>query len=280
MSRSSRGRRFDRVAVVASLSVAALGSAGILATHASAAPRRVIVIVMENHGYSSIVGSASAPYINGTLIRRGRLFTNYYANFHPSLPNYLAMTSGSNEGCTSDSCSRNISAGNIFRQLWRHHIGFGSYAESMSGPCSASGGSHYAGHHNPEIYYTNMAGSACNKTDLPFSSFNTSKLRRFSFVVPNLIDDMHDGTIQQGDAWLSKHVPAMVSAGAVVIVVFDEGSTGSHGGGHVLAVERGKGIKHARHLRFFSHYSLLAGLVRHFGVTQLKNAAKARPLPI
>ena len=56
---------------------------------------------MENHSYSQIIGNTSAPYMNA-FARRGELFTNMNAISHPSLPNYLALTSGSTLGCTSD----------------------------------------------------------------------------------------------------------------------------------------------------------------------------------
>src|SRR5260370_38713296 len=54
---------------------------------------KVIVILMENEEYSSIIGDPSAPYIN-SLAAGGALATQYDAVSHPSLPNYLALTGG------------------------------------------------------------------------------------------------------------------------------------------------------------------------------------------
>src|SRR3954469_749859 len=63
----------------------------------------VVVAVFENHGYSQIIGSSSAPYFN-SLATGGANFTNYAAITHPSQPNYFAMFSGSTQGITDDSC--------------------------------------------------------------------------------------------------------------------------------------------------------------------------------
>src|SRR5690349_18575204 len=64
----------------------------------------VLVVIDENHSYSSVVGSSSAPYINGTLIAGGALFTNSVALTHPSQPNYLHLFSGASQGVTDDVC--------------------------------------------------------------------------------------------------------------------------------------------------------------------------------
>src|SRR5258707_5264387 len=53
----------------------------------------VIWVMMENHGYNTIIGSPQAPYINGLASGCG-LATNYHNISHPSLPNYIAATAG------------------------------------------------------------------------------------------------------------------------------------------------------------------------------------------
>src|SRR5207237_4943007 len=117
----------------AGLAIALIGQATVVGHVAQASSPPIVVIVMENHEYGSVIGNRSAPYINRTLVPDGLLATNYHAVFHPSLPNYLAMTSGSNDGCTSDSCARrSIAADSLFHQLgsdWR------AYEESMPSAC-------------------------------------------------------------------------------------------------------------------------------------------------
>ena len=62
----------------------------------------VILIVMENHGFDQVAGHS--PYLNA-LARRCGLAADYHAVTHPSLPNYLALTSGSTQGLDGSDCS-------------------------------------------------------------------------------------------------------------------------------------------------------------------------------
>jgi phosphatidylinositol-3-phosphatase len=164
--------------------------------------QHVIWIWMENHSYSAIIGNtAQAPYINSLAGQCG-LATNYHNVSHPSLPNYIAGTSGlavsSLSPFTSD-CSPSkrcsTSAPSIFGQgeSWK------AYEESMP--------------------------SNCDKSTLP----------AFSFITPNLIDDMHDGTTAQGDSWLSANVPNILNSSeytsgtTALFITWDEGTGGSSG---------------------------------------------------
>ena len=80
----------------------------------------VVLIMMENHGFSQIIDNPSAPYIN-YLARTDNLATNYFAIAHPSLNNYLELVGGSNFGIQSDNtpdwhnnyCDSNIVAGTV-----------------------------------------------------------------------------------------------------------------------------------------------------------------------
>ncbi len=63
---------------------------------------------MENEGYSSVIGNASAPYQNG-LASSYALAANHFAVSHPSFPNYLSLIGGSTFGITSD-CRRHSAA--------------------------------------------------------------------------------------------------------------------------------------------------------------------------
>jgi len=242
----------------------------------------VVLIVMENHEYGSIVGSPSAPYLNRVFIPRGTLFTRYYALHHPSLPNYLAMTSGTTSGCTNDSCpTKTYKTNNIFHQLSTHGIGWVGWAESMPRPCDVSSSGSYAARHNPPVYYADLFPKTCRTHDLPYPSQLPAQLRPFTFVTPNLCNDMHDCSVATGDRWLRDHVRPLLQAGAVVIITFDEGSTSVGGGGHVMTAIAGPGVaRGAQDLHRFTHHGLLAGIERWFGVNLLHGAANARPLPV
>ena len=80
--------------------------------------KHVVWIVMENKGYSDVIGSSIAPYINSVAQQCG-VATNFYAESSPSLPNYIAMTSGSTQGISDDDdpSSHRLAAPSIFSQV-------------------------------------------------------------------------------------------------------------------------------------------------------------------
>ena len=181
--------------------------AGPCATSTTANYSHVVWIVLENVGYS-LVGSPRAPYFNALAGECG-LATNDLAVAHPSLPNYLALTSGSTQGVTDDAepASHPLAVANIFSQLrtkWR------AYAESMPSPCDRVTSGTYAARHNPVVYYTNVP--SCARNDVTLSTpLNLSAA--FTFVAPNVCDDMHSCPVAVGDAWL-RHFVALVVASA------------------------------------------------------------------
>ena len=238
----------------------------------------IVLIVMENKTYQTIRGTKSAPYLNGTFIPKGTLYTNYWSISHPSLPNYLALTAGSTLDCKSDACALTFTQNNLFHQLDAKSVGWRGYAESMPSACDGSNAGDYVIRHNPAPYYTDLRAGSCNHRDIAYPTTLPRQLRPFTFVTPNVCNDMHSCSISTGDAWLATHVPALLSKGAVVIITFDEGSDANPQvltavvGPHIRA-----GLKDGTR---YDHYGLLAGLERYFGVPQLKNAATATPLPI
>jgi hypothetical protein len=261
---------------------ALVGMTAVPVPKAGALSPPIVLILMENHEYSSIVGSRSAPYINKTLVRDGLLATNYHAPFHPSLPNYLALTSGSNDGCTTDGCARrSIPANNVFNQLGS---GWKAYDQSMPRACDLGNSGRYAVRHNPPPYYSDLR-STCAAQDvaLPMLAQDLSggTLPAFSFVTPNLCSDMHDCPVSTGDHWLAANVPQLLDAGAVVIVVWDEGTTDAGGGGHVACIMDGPGVtRHSTDSASLTHYSVLAGIEDALGLPRLGHARGATALPV
>lgn len=185
----------------------------------------VTVVMMENRDYASIVGAPDAPYINKTLIEQGALLTNSHAVSHPSEPNYLAIFSGSTQGVSSDDCPLEFSAPNIGQELVAAHKTFRGYSESMpyNGYTGCDANS-YARKHNPWASFTNVPKSS-NLVYRP-NLVPGANMADVTFVVPNLDDDMHDGTTQQGDTWLSKHLPPILAWNAkndgLLILTWDE----------------------------------------------------------
>lgn len=251
------------------------------ATAISVAP--VIVIFMENKERSTIEGSPDATYLK-SFENAGTSFTHYNAVAHPSLPNYLAFASGSTKGKqgTDTITAGELGGKNLWSQLQGKGVSWGVYEEAMPSTCykGVSSGL-YALKHNPAMPFSNIASKAvrCNKV-MPYTSFDVNNLRSVSFIAPDLCNDMHNCSIATGDNWLQARVPAMLAAGAIVIITFDEGSTGTGGGGNVYTALDGPGIPGTTNTATFSHYGLLAALEGRFGLSLLGQAQSAAKLPL
>ena len=239
--------------------------------------QHVVWIVFENKAYSEVIGSSSAPYIN-TLANGCGLATNFHAEAHPSLPNYIAMTSGSTQGITDDDppSSHPLSVPSIFSQTtasWR------SLEESMPSNCAASSSGSYAVKHNPAPYYTNIR-TECASLDVPLAD-PPDVSAKFTFVTPNLCDDMHDCSVATGDAWLSTWLPKILSSAAytsgstAIFITWDEDD--STGGQHiptiVVSPYTAPGTTSAT---LYNHYAMLRTTEELLGITTyLGNAATA-----
>ncbi|MBV9214277.1 MAG: hypothetical protein JOZ25_11605 [Actinobacteria bacterium] len=237
--------------------------------------KHVVWIVMENHAYGEVIGSGDAPYIN-RLAHRCGLATNYRAVTHPSLPNYVAMTSGGTHGIGDDAPPSvdAISSPSIFSQLgggWR------AYAESMPGRCRRSDSGEYAVRHNPATYFTSL-DAICSRHDRPLPRSPT--LKRFTFVTPNLCDDMHDCSTATGDRWLQGFVPKLLrlrdyrNGSTAIFITWDEddGTPGNRVPLLVLA----RSVPHrARSGVYYTHYSLLRTTEEMLGLAPLGRAGSA-----
>jgi hypothetical protein len=254
----------------------------------SKAPARykhVVWIVMENKSYSDVIGSPTAPYIN-RLAKACGVATNFYAESSPSLPNYIAMTSGSTQGITDDEgpSAHRLRVPSIFSQLegdWR------ALQESMPARCAHSDSGVYAVRHNPAVYYTNISRQCVNR-DIPLS-YPLNLSARFTFVTPNICNDMHacptaaDRTtqIRKGDTWLSRFLPKIFasrqyrSGSTAVFLTWDE-DHGGHIPTLVIAPSTSPGTTSNTK---FNHYSLLRTTEQMLGIkTYLGSASSARSM--
>ncbi len=239
----------------------------------------VVLVVLENTAFSSIVGQA--PWLNASAAQ-GRLFTNYVALTHPSLPNYIAFSSGGIQGCINDiACTPNtVTAPSFYGQLEAAGISWASYAENMPANCLGTDvgprPNNYIAHHQPVVYFTDVH-QACLIKSVPLSQLNPAALPAFSFIEPSNAHNMHDGTVQQSDDWLRTTLQPLIDAGAELIVTADEGVTTNQ---FVYTFVSGGGVTPATDAAAYNHYSLLAGLEDHFGLPRLGSAQTATPLPI
>jgi hypothetical protein len=246
----------------------------------------VVWIVFENKSYSQIIGSPDAPYLNGLAAGCG-LATDYHGLAHPSLPNYIAMTSGSTQGITDDAdpASHPLTDPSIFSQLglggWR------ALQESMPSNCYPTNSGLYAARHNPAAYYVNISAD-CALQDVPLGP-QPDLSAPFTFITPNLCHDMHSSPcatasadeVAAGDAWLAQFLPTLFTtpqyrAGSTAVFITwdeDDYTTVQHVPTVVVAPQVAPGIAVATS---FDHYSLLRTTEEMLGLdTYLGNASTA-----
>ena len=251
-----------RIAFLAAMVVAGVvttgGSGGALPS-----PAHVVVIVFENKDASTI-NARSAPTFT-ELGRRYARVTNYSAVAHPSLPNYLALVSGSTHGITSDCVTCRVRGKTIGDQLTEAGHSWDAYAEGYPS------GAGFAKKHVPFLYFPRGAGHV-----RPLSDLNSHALPDLAFVVPDLCHDMHDCPVATGDAWLSRFVPPLlVLRDTVVFVVFDEGVQGNH----VAAFALGSDVRpHSVFAGRVDHYGLLRTIEDMWELPRLGAAARATPI--
>lgn len=223
---------------------------------------------MENHGYDQVVG---LPYIR-TLATAGATLTNYRASSHPSLPNYLALTSGTTWGIGDDGYHV-LPTQDVGNQLTAAGIPWRAYMEGMGSDCKDNEGG-YAVKHDPFAYY----GGRCQSSVVPFSALaadlSAPAPPRFLWITPNLCHDMHDCSPAFGDAWLRGTVPAILGSPAmsngVLFITWDEDDGG--GGNRVLTLVLGS-KRPASPAHPYSHPSLLAAVEDLLGLSRLPATA-------
>lgn len=195
---------------------------------AAAVPQydHIFWVMEENKSYNDIVGSSSAPYINDTLIPKGSLATDDAAITHPSVNNYLADMSGQtyaniDDSCTPSDASCSTNAWNLFDGLEAAGKTWATYEESMPSACFTSYKSgEYVERHDPAPYFNQIRDNAsrCGQ-DKPYTNLatdlqSTATTPNFSFVTPNVQDDMHNGTVSEADTWLENNLPTIFDSPA------------------------------------------------------------------
>jgi hypothetical protein len=263
------------------------------ATGASAAgPPHMMVIVEENEGYSQIIGSGAAPFIN-SLASSYASATKWYGLTDSSLGDYVALISGTIGSYTSPT---------LMSELAAHGISWKAYMEDMPSACyTGAGVGNYSKVHNPFVYFKSITHDAaqCNRV-VPFrdkngdgfaTDLNDNTAPSFMYVVPNVCDDMHDSCsplksqIKQGDQWLKANLPVVFNSpwyadGGVVIITWDSAKTSdtsgwnTGSGGHVATIV----ISAKSQGRFSSggnHYGTLRAIEEAYGMPLLGGSAMA-----
>ncbi len=264
--------------------------------------RTVFVVLMENHNWSDIVGSASAPYMN-SLLAVGAHTTQYFnpPRIHPSEPNYLWLEAGSNFGILNDanpSTNHQATTDHLVSQLEGVGVTWRTYQEGISGTtCPLTGTGRYAPKHNPMIYFddvtdTNSVTSAhCIAHVRPYTELaadlSAGTTARYNFITPDLCHDMHDtcaptsNSIRQGDDWLSTAIPAIMAStaysdGGLILITWDESEGGDFPIGMIaLGATVTPGHTSTIH---YTHGSTLRTVEEIFGVPLLRDAMTSTDL--
>lgn len=266
--------------------------------------QHVVVIALENANYGDVVGTQNMPYLT-SLMSQGALVSKYYANTHPSLPNYFIMTTG--QAITNnDAYSGVVTTDNVVREIAAAGKTWKVYAESLpsSGYIGGDKGP-YVRHHNPFSFFSDVQQSTTEAAQVvPFAQFTSDittgpsfKLPNYSFIVPNLVDDAHScptgGTtdctlssrLKTADGWLQHNIGPLLSTtefqtSGLLIVLFEESADDiTNGGGHVLAMMTGTHVRagYKTSTTSYDHRSLLSLTMKAIGVPNIPNGADAAP---
>lgn len=240
----------------------------------------VVLVIEENKAYSALTGNPDASYIN-QLAARGVLLTDYRAVAHPSLPNYLALFSGSTQQVEDDGCHYAFNAATLYGELRAVHASFVTYAEGLPEPgYTGCGIGQYRKKHNPAAYWQPLRVPA--QATQPFSTFpaDFAHLPAVAFVIPDMLNDMHDGSIRMGDDWLKQHLSAYAnwasSHNSLLIVTWDE-DDGTEGN-HIMTLLTGAHLRPGKYAGSYDHYSLLRLLEDLHGAGHAGNSAHATSL--
>jgi phospholipase C len=235
---------------------------------------------MENKSYGDVIGSSAAPFENELAADCG-VATNYHGVTHPSLPNYIAASSGDPQGITDDNApaSHPLGVASIYGQLAAIGKTWRDYEESAPGNCPLASMDRYAVKHDPAAYYTGIR-SDCARWDVPLGTTSSGNfltdltngtLPSFAFVTPNLCNDTHDCPVAAGDAWLQSWFPKILASpnyaagNTVVFLTWDEddGSASNHVPTIVVSPSTRAGTASATG---FDHYALLKTAEQLLGI--------------
>ena len=263
-------------------------------------PSHIIVLIEENYAYSQIIGPSAAvyaPYLNAlTSDTFCAVFSQSYAIEHPSEPNYLDLYSGENQGTTgSDGYPAGtvpMSTPNLGAELIAKGKTFVTYSEGLPSPgYDGQNVGLYYRKHNPAQNWVNTGTPGTNQygpnVSVPMAGYwpdsaNYSNLPTVSYLVPNSVNDMHDGSyptnIEAGDTWFHNNVSSLLRwalcNNTLVIITFDEDDD-AHGN-NIPTLFYGPMVKAASsgtYTQPFTHYNVLRTIEQWYGTSYAGAAA-------
>ena len=259
----------------------------------------IVMIVLENHDYEEIIGSSHMPNLN-QLAKQNVLLSNYYAVAHPSLPNYIALISGSTQNIDSDCKDCFVNQPNLADLIEASGRIWKTYQEDMPSPCFLGDTGSYVQKHDPFIYFDSIRlnTARCEGSIVPLTQLDNdlaaNALPDFSFVMPNICNAGHDCSLETADTWVNDMVAKLQASpalgeNALIAITFDEGdkeNTGSccglgPAGGRVATVlispQSRKGFEDGT---AYSHYSLLKTILTAWNLPDLGQTQQEATEPI
>jgi hypothetical protein len=261
----------------------------------AATAEHVFLVVLENHSFGQVIGNPSMPYLNG-LATAHSLAADYFANAHPSIPNYFILTTGNLE-TFDDNFTGTISDDNIVRALTGAGKTWKAYIESIpsAGYLGSNSGT-YLKHHNPFSYLSDVTSSPAQAANMvPLSQLSTDlasgSLANFVYIVPNSQNDAHDcpgggdsctddQKLAAADAWLKSNIDPLINSpnfgNSVLFITFDESviTDVTNGGGQVMTVLVGPHVKTGfRSSTMYQHQSLLHTMLQLLNVNDMPGAS-------
>jgi phosphatidylinositol-3-phosphatase len=253
----------------------------------------VIVMIFENEEITNIIGNSSLPNFN-QLAQKYTLLTSDYAVTHPSLPNYISLTSGDTQGITSDCSTCFVNVTNLPDLIEKSGRSWKAYMEDMPAPCTITDQGNYAEKHNPFVYYDDIRTNTarCQQHDVPLtqldSDLQNKQLPNFAWITPNLCNDGHDCGASAADKFLGPEVNKIITSpsfdqNSLLIITFDEGTTRgsccglpSKAGGKITTLLISKLVKTGfQDNTPYSHFSILKTIEDAWGLPQLGHSADA-----
>ena len=249
----------------------------------------LFLVVEENHSFSEVVGNTSMPYFNSLIAKYG-LATQSFGNTHPSIGNYFVLTTGQIVTNNEAVAPPTVTADNIVRELLAAKKTWKSYAESLPSVGYLGGDVYpYAQHHNPFVFLQDSITPTQVNNIVPFTQFATdlanNQLPNFSFLLPNQLNNAHDGTLAQADAWLQQNIGPLLASpifqqDGLLIITFDESDflDLQNGGGHiatvVISAHAKKGFKSTT---LYQHQSVLREILHALGISVFPGLSVTAP---
>ena len=252
-------------------------------THAGLLPRpdHVVVVIEENRSFLQVMDPGNQGSYIHALAKRGMLLTRSFGVTHPSQPNYLALFSGSTQGVTNNICPLSFDSDNLASALLDAGLSFASFSDSMpeSGDLRCKSGA-YQRKHNPVANWQGTRLPA--STNKRFVDFPTdfSKLPTISFVIPDLVNDMHDGSFSDADNWLKLHISPYVDwamkNNSLLILTWDEDHYQSNN--RIVTILVGPMVRVGKSDQIINHYNVLRTLLDLYDLPPVGESSVADPI--